>query len=77
MEKLVTVYDYKNRNDDSKIFDDLNKYSYKCKRCNRTVIIAKRDRSMCPDCGHWVYKSDALEFKYKLQEEMKKRRNDK
>jgi DNA-directed RNA polymerase subunit RPC12/RpoP len=73
----IEYYRQKMKKDDSKVFDSLNKMSYKCKKCNRTVVISRQDRALCPDCGHWVYKSDALEFIYKLREEMKKRRNDK
>ena len=70
----MKVYDdsvyYKHRlsKNDSKMLDSINKASYKCKRCNRTVVINRQDRALCPDCGHWVYKSDELEFKYRLEQ---------
>ena len=60
-----------------RILDEMRKASYKCK-CGRTVLIANQDRALCENCGHWVYKSKALEFKYKLQENLiKERRNNK
>ena len=55
---------------DDRLLDSIRDASYKCKRCNKTVVINKQDRALCPDCGHWVYKTDALEFKYKIKEAM-------
>lgn len=70
-------YKYNLNKNDSLLLDSIRNSSYKCKKCNRSIIIATQDRALCPSCGHWVYKSDALEFEYKLREEMKKRRKDK
>ena len=66
-----SVYYKRKLNDfDGMVFNALNKMSYKCKKCNRTVVISRQDRALCPNCGHWVYKSDELEFKYKIKEAM-------
>lgn len=49
--------------------------TYICK-CGKRVLISKQDRALCSECGHWVYKTPELEFKYKLKENLiKERRN--
>lgn len=42
-------------------------------RCGKgTSIKAQRDRVICDWCGHWVYRTPQLEFKYRVKERLKK-----
>lgn len=43
-----------------------------CKCGKRTNIQARKDRVICDWCGHWIYRTPQLEFKYKLKERLKK-----
>jgi rRNA maturation endonuclease Nob1 len=70
MHEDSVYYRHRLSKSDDKLLDSIRNASYKCKRCGRTVVINKQDRALCPDCGHWVYKSDELEFKYKIKEAM-------
>jgi hypothetical protein len=61
---------YKTKEEDSKLFEELSKHRYKCK-CGHVVIITKQNKTLCTYCGKWVFKNDAEEFKYRLMEKMK------
>lgn len=40
-------------------------------KCGHTVYIPEYlDRTLCNFCKHWVYKTPALEFRYKLKEKI-------
>lgn len=44
-----------------------------CKVCGRKRIVKKgKDRIICDWCGHYVYKDEGTEFRYKMQEALKK-----
>lgn len=51
----------------------LDKLKITCKCGRRKVIPAYVDRLICDWCGHWVYRTKAIEFKYKLNEEKTKK----
>ena len=53
--------------EETKIFDSLTKCRVKCK-CGHSVILTNVDRAICSWCGHYVYKTPQIEFKYKLKE---------
>jgi hypothetical protein len=61
---------YKN---DTRMFDTITNQSNKCK-CGHTVQFLKSDRVICSWCHHWAYKNKEVEFKYKLQEQMNRRK---
>lgn len=44
--------------------------SIKCKHCGHSILPTK-DRTLCTYCGHWIYKNDKVEFKYKTLEKIK------
>lgn len=46
-----------------------DKLKITCKCGKRKVIPAYVDRLICDWCGHWIYRTKAIEFKYKLNEE--------
>ena len=51
----------------------LTPHTYQCKHCGRKRIIKiNQDRVLCDHCGHYVYKSDKIEFRYKCMEALKK-----
>lgn len=52
----------------------MTKTRIKCKCGKTTNITAQRDRVICDDCGHWVYRTPQLEFKYKMKQELKNAR---
>ena len=59
------------------LLEEMRKITYVCK-CGKRVMISQQDRALCGECGHWVYKNKALEFKYKMKENLiKERRNNK
>ena len=68
----VDKFERKSKNNDTKFFNILNSYTYKCKRCNRSVVLGMKDRKICPNCGYYVYKNDMLEFRYKMKEKLLK-----
>lgn len=44
-----------------------------CPKCKHSLVIPVfMDRNLCDWCGNWVYKDKQTEFRYKLQERMKK-----
>lgn len=59
-----------NFKDDSKRFKDISKYKVKCK-CGHTTIMSKAERTVCSHCGHYIYKTPAIEFRYKMKEKLK------
>ncbi len=56
---------------DKKRLEHFTKQSVKCK-CGHTVFLNTHERLICTFCGHWVYKNDKIEFKYKMLENIKK-----
>lgn len=51
-----------------KYHDAMQKFEYKCKRCGHTVtIIAAKEKNLCDWCGHYVFKDDKTEFKYRMK----------
>lgn len=55
---------------DSKRFTDISKFRVKCK-CGHTIIMSKAERTVCSHCGHYIYKTPAIEFRYKMKEKLK------
>ena len=58
--------------EDTKRFDSIAKYKIKCK-CSHTVVMPKADRTICSHCGEWIYRTPAIEFKYKMMKKLKER----
>ena len=52
---------------------NISPYQRQCKNCGRKRIVKMgRDRVLCDWCGHYIYKSDEIEFKYKMMEAIRK-----
>lgn len=64
---------YKTKQEDDKLFNELSKNRYKCKKCGHVVVMPKQNKTLCTYCGVWVFKNDAEEFKYRLMEKLKKK----
>lgn len=57
---------------DQKFFDDIAKCRVYCSKCGHSIILATRDRTICDNCGVWVYKDEKTRFMYELKKEMLK-----
>lgn len=63
MRKLLTDEEFK------RMTAEYDKVKYKCKYCGRRVVIGStRTKSLCDWCGHWVFKDEKEEFKYRMKE---------
>lgn len=57
---------------DFKLHDFIvNNITYKCS-CSHSVVILK-DKALCNHCNKWVFKNKEDEFKYRMNEQMKKK----
>jgi len=62
----------KNYNEIEKYSSVVNDFKHQCKICGRKMIIPNFvDRQMCDWCGHWIYRTAKIEFKYKMMEQLK------
>ena len=60
--------------DEFKIFEEMQKYRYKCK-CGHTVYIANKDgRTECSYCHNLVFKDKKTEFEYRMRQNLIKER---
>ena len=58
---------------DTKMLDAFSKIKVRCK-CSHTIVMIASDRVICSHCGNWVYKDKKTEFKYKLNQSLKRRK---
>ena len=66
MKKMLTIKEYE------KMTDEYDKVKYEC-RCGHRVVIPKWvDKQICKWCNNYVFKNKEDEFKYRLQEKMRK-----
>ena len=45
----------------------ITQQSIKCKHCGHSVLFSRREKTICSWCGHWVFKDQKEEFKYRLE----------
>ena len=57
---------------DAKRLDAYTRNTVYCPHCNHSITMINKDRKLCTQCGHYVYKNHKSEFKYKLKEKMNK-----
>lgn len=57
-----------NEKEMDKYLDSLSEAKIVCKKCGHKVTFGRKDRVICSWCGHWIYKDDKTEYKYKIQE---------
>lgn len=47
---------------------------YPCKHCGHKQLIPKiMEKNLCDWCGFWVFKNEKDEFKYRMDEQIKRR----
>ena len=50
----------------------IQQHKYQCENCGRKEVIrADMDRKICTHCGHYIYKSQEIKYKYKFMEKIK------
>lgn len=59
----------KTRQEQIKLDNERANFIVKCK-CGHSITMVDTDRTICTHCGHWIYRTPGLEFKYKLKEKM-------
>lgn len=59
---------------DNKMFEMYSLFTVYCPCGHSVAIPNKVDRVLCTWCGKWVYKNKQTEFRYKLQEQLKKQK---
>ena len=47
-----------------------------CKVCGHSRLLGNQDRVICNHCGHWIFKDEETEFKYRMQEQRIKERKE-
>lgn len=71
MDKQIDIYSKYLFTLEVKASKQYENYKYYCK-CGHSVIISPRkNKVLCNWCGHWVFKSEREEFKYRIGELMK------
>ena len=57
-----------------KYMESRQKHKYVCKHCGHKQLITNQmDKTICDWCGYWIFKSNQDEFKFRMQEQLKKR----
>lgn len=54
------------------MFAILTESKKKCKHCGHTMLLGNSEKKICTNCGFYVFRNSKIEFKYKLQAQMKK-----
>ena len=52
---------------------DIEPYKVYCKKCGHSMVICKQEKALCEWCGHWVFKNEKAEFKYRMKERLLKK----
>lgn len=63
--------------EDTKKFESICQNTIKCKCGCSNVFNFQTERQICRWCGNYVYKDNKTEFKYKIKEQLNKKRNNK
>ena len=58
-----------------KKFDSWTSATIKCK-CGHSIVMPNADRTICNWCNRWVYRTKAIEFKFKMKEAIIKEKNE-
>ena len=55
-----------------KLQDELNNYTYTCDCGHRVLILPQKDKVICNWCKHYVFKNKKDEFKYRINEKIRR-----
>ena len=70
----MNTYQYLTKKQIEDIYNAKSKLKRQCKHCGRKKVIpVYLDRILCDWCGFWIYREPSIEFKYKLEEQMKRK----
>lgn len=47
-----------------------------CKVCGHSRLLGNQDRVICNHCGHWIFKDEETEKKYRIMEKINKLRRE-
>lgn len=61
------------KEEDDRMFQEMSKHRKKCKHCGHSSVIPVYvDKKVCSWCGNYVFRTDEIEFKFRLEEKLKK-----
>lgn len=67
MYKTLTIKEYE------RLSDEYDKVKYQCKNCGHKMIIPYNiDKQVCSWCKNYVFKDEKDEFKYRLEEKIRR-----
>lgn len=68
MERMITIKEFENMS------NEYDKVKYLCK-CGHKVVIPKWvDKQICDWCGNYVFKTKQDEFKFRMQENIRRKK---
>lgn len=57
-----------------KYMESRQKHKYVCKHCGHKQLITNQmKKTVCDWCGNYIFKNEQDEFKFRIQEQLKKR----
>ena len=61
--------------EDDRMFEEYSKHKVRCKHCgHNSTIPVYVDKRICSWCGNYVFRTPEIEFKFRLDQEIKKRK---
>lgn len=61
--------------EDDRMFEEYSKHKVRCKHCgHNSTIPVYVDKRVCSWCGNYVFRTPEIEFKFRLDQEIKKRK---
>ena len=61
--------------EDDRMFEECSKHKVRCKHCgHNSTIPVYVDKRVCSWCGNYVFRTPEIEFKFRLDQEIKKRK---
>lgn len=54
--------------------EEISKHKYVCKHCGHKQLVPNyMEKNLCDWCGYWVFRNDKDEFKFRMNERLKKK----
>ena len=57
-----------------KLYSDATNNRILCSNCGHSTLLGNADKVICSNCGFYVFKNKEVEFKYRLNEQLYKRK---